>query len=272
MTDSCRFTTLLAREYELPDTLTLWDSFFSDIDRFSLVFYTASAMVCAIRTKLLPPDPCDFSRTLYALQDYQTHRIAIETLIRLARRFKLMDQTENGVRFLSGMPVVDERAARSTIASLTASTSKLFGKARDLASQGAKRLSVAMATPSQGREPVMSPGQLVRQRIRGPRRKIPADAATDLAPSDEISKASSMPPMSAEQMPSSPSPSLSDPGMHDDPFATTRAGKKRLAQKRAAAAPPAAAATTDDDEWPTEPPQREPPVDTSDSPAFEFFD
>lgn len=40
-------TTLMSREFALPDTLRLWDSFLADPARFDLVYYVAVAfLVC----------------------------------------------------------------------------------------------------------------------------------------------------------------------------------------------------------------------------------
>ncbi len=46
-------TLLLSQEFELPDVLRLWDSFFADKDRFQFHSYCCCAMLCNIRQQIL---------------------------------------------------------------------------------------------------------------------------------------------------------------------------------------------------------------------------
>ena len=60
-------TTMLSREFVLPDTVRLWDSLFSDSSRFDFLIYICCAMVIRIRTKILK---YDFGQALKMLQTY----------------------------------------------------------------------------------------------------------------------------------------------------------------------------------------------------------
>ncbi|KAH3757779.1 TBC1 domain family member 13 protein [Pelomyxa schiedti] len=60
-------TLLLCQEFELPEVLRLWDSFFADEGRFSFVIYFCCAMLISLRDKLLS-EP--FAENLQMLQNY----------------------------------------------------------------------------------------------------------------------------------------------------------------------------------------------------------
>jgi len=62
-------TLLLSQEFDLPDVLRLWDSLFSDPNRFNFLLYVCCALVTNIRTELLTND---FAENLKLLQDYPT--------------------------------------------------------------------------------------------------------------------------------------------------------------------------------------------------------
>lgn len=60
-------TLLLSQEFELPDVLRLWDSLFSDPNRFQYLLYVCIAMLINIREQLLAGD---FAESLKILQTY----------------------------------------------------------------------------------------------------------------------------------------------------------------------------------------------------------
>jgi len=60
-------TLLLSQEFELPDVLRLWDSLFSDEDRFHHLLYICVAMLVHIRNQLLGTD---FADSLKILQTF----------------------------------------------------------------------------------------------------------------------------------------------------------------------------------------------------------
>jgi|EP00505_MAST-04D_sp_SCG-Rhode-Island_P003434 hypothetical protein len=60
-------TTMLSREFDLPDTVRLWDSLFADEDRFSFLIDICCAMVIRARKDLLASD---FAPALQLLQRY----------------------------------------------------------------------------------------------------------------------------------------------------------------------------------------------------------
>lgn len=60
-------TTLLSREFELPDVLMIWDCLFADRHRYLLLLHLCAAMLRCQRPALLA---ADFGRTLKLLQNY----------------------------------------------------------------------------------------------------------------------------------------------------------------------------------------------------------
>lgn len=65
-------TTLLSREFLLPDTIRLWDSMFASTHKDNFMRYVCVTMVMIIRTQLLKGD---FSSCLRLLQSYPTSNI-----------------------------------------------------------------------------------------------------------------------------------------------------------------------------------------------------
>jgi TBC1 domain family member 13 len=60
-------TTLLSREFELPDVLMLWDAMFADPHRFVFLLHLCAAMLRRIRARLLA---ADFGKAMKLLQNY----------------------------------------------------------------------------------------------------------------------------------------------------------------------------------------------------------
>jgi hypothetical protein len=60
-------TTLLTREFELPDVLMLWDTMFADAHRFVFLLHLCTAMIRCQRDRLLA---ADFGRAMKLLQNY----------------------------------------------------------------------------------------------------------------------------------------------------------------------------------------------------------
>ncbi|CAD6189292.1 unnamed protein product [Caenorhabditis auriculariae] len=74
------FTLLLSQEFPLPDVITLWDSLFSDSNRFSLLSFVCLAMLELQRDHLL----CgDFAECVRLLQNYPAYDVA--AIVCLAR-------------------------------------------------------------------------------------------------------------------------------------------------------------------------------------------
>ncbi len=80
-------TTLLSREYTLPDTLRVWDSLLSDPDRFKFLLHAASAMVILRREELLKGD---FAFILHALQQEET-MTDIDRILRKAVEINIIE-------------------------------------------------------------------------------------------------------------------------------------------------------------------------------------
>jgi len=77
-------TLLLSQEFELPDVMRLWDTLFSDPNRFDFVLYLCCAMAIHIRGDLLKND---FAESLKLLQDYPKSADANE-LIKTAKNLQ----------------------------------------------------------------------------------------------------------------------------------------------------------------------------------------
>ncbi|CAG9767946.1 unnamed protein product [Ceutorhynchus assimilis] len=60
-------TLLLSQEFPLPDVLRIWDSLFSDENRFDFLIYVCCAMIVIMRNQLLD---CDFSSNIKLLQNF----------------------------------------------------------------------------------------------------------------------------------------------------------------------------------------------------------
>eukprot|EP00466_Bigelowiella_natans_P007729 jgi/Bigna1/53082/estExt_Genewise1Plus.C_150107 len=95
-------TLLLSQEFELPDTLRLWDSLFADEKRFEYLTYCCCSMLLIYRDKLLEGG---FAEGLRLLQDYpptDLHKIlAKATSLALHTKFQL--QTSSGQQLV--MPI-----------------------------------------------------------------------------------------------------------------------------------------------------------------------
>ncbi|KAA0177318.1 hypothetical protein FNF27_01096 [Cafeteria roenbergensis] len=206
------FTTLLAREFELPDTLRLWDTLLADPKRFGQLFYSCVAMVYCLRKKLLA---CDFSRTLMTLQEYGEQMVDVERIIDTAAKIRVWDTREgSGVTLVKGVPTHPDDDAivaalgeagvvpgtggsggtgtrRSSAAStssasslslLGAATGRMFGLARGLAQTGARRLSAALSAPVPAAAVLAQPAD-----------QAPAAAPAQAAPSPARASRSSRP-------------------------------------------------------------------------------
>uniref|UniRef100_A0A7S3PLN3 Rab-GAP TBC domain-containing protein n=2 Tax=Aplanochytrium stocchinoi TaxID=215587 RepID=A0A7S3PLN3_9STRA len=82
-------TTLLSREFELPDTVRIWDSLLADPSRFDFLLYVACAMLRAQREFLLAND---FAECLKMLQTYPTSDVAM--LLSYAFQMHDLDQKQ----------------------------------------------------------------------------------------------------------------------------------------------------------------------------------
>jgi hypothetical protein len=72
-------TLLLSQEFELPDVYRLWDSFFSDPNRFEYLTYVCCAMIINARVEILAND---FGETMKLLQHYPPTNL--EAILQLA--------------------------------------------------------------------------------------------------------------------------------------------------------------------------------------------
>jgi len=80
-------TLLMSQEFELPDVLRLWDSFFADKERFEYQLYFSCAMLVHLRKELLTYDFADILRVLqsYPYTDIQV-LLTIATDLRVSHQ------------------------------------------------------------------------------------------------------------------------------------------------------------------------------------------
>lgn len=75
-------TTLLSREFRLPDTIRLWDSLLASTHKENFLRYVCASMVMAIRDRLLRGD---FGTCLKLLQNYPSGEIGMDELLESSR-------------------------------------------------------------------------------------------------------------------------------------------------------------------------------------------
>ena len=80
-------TTLLSREFNLADTIRLWDSLWTDTDRHTFLSYLCCAMIIEMREDILKGD---FSENLCLLQAYPQSS-SCDNLIALANQLRIND-------------------------------------------------------------------------------------------------------------------------------------------------------------------------------------
>ncbi|XP_030750418.1 TBC1 domain family member 13 [Sitophilus oryzae] len=78
-------TLLLSQEFPLPDVLRIWDSLFSDENRFSFLIYVCCAMIVILRNQLLEGD---FSSNIKLLQNFPPMdvQIILSKAVELSRK------------------------------------------------------------------------------------------------------------------------------------------------------------------------------------------
>jgi len=99
----------LSQEFELPDVLRLWDSLFSDHNRFEFLVFFCCSMIINLRETLMTGD---FSDNLKLLQDYPPGEDFIK-ILDLARAMKnpdfiISENPENGFSFSNISKIVTE--------------------------------------------------------------------------------------------------------------------------------------------------------------------
>ena len=80
-------TTLLSREFNLADTIRLWDSLWTDTDRHTFLSYLCCAMIIEMREDIKKGD---FSENLCLLQAYPQSS-SCDSLITLANQLRMDD-------------------------------------------------------------------------------------------------------------------------------------------------------------------------------------
>jgi len=100
-------TLLLSQEFELPEVLRLWDTLFSDKDRFRHLLYICVSMLVNIREKLLTGD---FAENLKMLQTYPPTNII--QILELAQDIK---QDDYQARYSELLETNDEEKGLTSI-------------------------------------------------------------------------------------------------------------------------------------------------------------
>lgn len=93
-------TTLLSREFDLPDTLRLWDAFLSQAgmrNREIWLAYFCVSMIVGIREELLL---ADFGGAINALQAYPPTAPSIENLLETATELRKIDAEVSDIHCL----------------------------------------------------------------------------------------------------------------------------------------------------------------------------
>lgn len=78
-------TLLLSQEFNLPDVIRLWDSLFSDPNRFEFLIHVCCAMLLLVRERIME---CDFAWTMKLLQNFPSDDYDMATIIRKAVQLK----------------------------------------------------------------------------------------------------------------------------------------------------------------------------------------
>ncbi|CAM9151203.1 unnamed protein product [Choristocarpus tenellus] len=131
------FTTLLCREFYLPDTIRLWDSLFAVAgDRFRFLIFVFVALLMEQRVSLLSGD---FASNLKLLQDYPP----IDITLLLSRTHALVTMS---ARRRDGRGSVGGGAAAVAVATATAAVNGLNDPWVREASESAKAAAVQMNT------------------------------------------------------------------------------------------------------------------------------
>jgi len=81
-------TTLLSREFRLPDTIRLWDSLLASTHKENFLRYVCASMVMAARDRLLCSD---FGACLKLLQNYPSGQIGMDELLESSRALWLYE-------------------------------------------------------------------------------------------------------------------------------------------------------------------------------------
>ncbi|KAL8562968.1 hypothetical protein ACOMHN_004660 [Nucella lapillus] len=71
-------TLLLSQEFPLPDVLRIWDSLFSDANRFDFLIYVCLAMLILVRNEILTND---FPHIMKLIQNFPYNRYDVQTVL-----------------------------------------------------------------------------------------------------------------------------------------------------------------------------------------------
>ena len=87
-------TLLLSQEFELPEVLRLWDSFFADDNRFEFLLYFCCAMIVCVKDQLIVGD---FAEVLRILQHYGENGLNFQQVLTKASELKRGRENKNKV-------------------------------------------------------------------------------------------------------------------------------------------------------------------------------
>lgn len=194
-------TTLLSREFRLPDTIRLWDSMLASTHKENFLRYVCASMVMAVRDRLL----CgDFGTCLKLLQNYPSGEIGMDELLESSRALWVYETQismacqKGGISLRQALNMVPppdsvimafgrpagkplrlsqqlKNVASTTVASTTASANNNVGK---LMGQ-AKRL-WKWATPPSKEKPVKNASKIDLDKISVPQMSVTQDNEKDI--------------------------------------------------------------------------------------------
>ena len=142
------FTTLLSREFDLPDTIRLWDSLFASQDRSEFLVFVFVTLMLGQREELLAGD---FASNLQLLQSYPPTEVP--EILAQSEALRLFSARGDAVRTGGLNEQLAREAsdgAKQAAEHVNAAARRFWNAATDLAAGAAER----MATMADGEETV----------------------------------------------------------------------------------------------------------------------
>lgn len=116
-------TLLLCQEFELPDTIRLWDTLFADEERFHFLTFCCVALLVRIRGTILNGD---FSEIMQNLQSYP--ECEVRTILALATRLSVKARSKKGFLGQLGGLGVNTEHMRAALQDAGTRASSLFSR------------------------------------------------------------------------------------------------------------------------------------------------
>ena len=146
-------TTLLSREFRLPDTIRLWDSLLASTHKENFLRYVCASMVMAIRDRLLRGD---FGTCLKLLQNYPSGEIGMDELLESSRALYIYETQILLACQKGGLPLRQALNIISAPESVIMAFGRRGGKSPRLTEQIRKAV-----TPNTGMKHIVSPSSTI---------------------------------------------------------------------------------------------------------------